>query len=146
MLAVMENLSLPSHPLVRRQALACGLLRAVVAVLAITLAGDSIAYGQTAAAPSAPKQSIQELGISKRVKVKELDGATVKGTITAVHEDSFLLIPKSGGPPVAISFSQVATVKRDSMPTALKAVIWTLVIFVAFVFIGSAIYAHETGW
>jgi hypothetical protein len=111
---------------VSRQASACGLFRAVVAVLTLTFAGSGIAYGQAASA-NATKQKLMELGISKHIKVKEQDGSTVKGTLTAVNDDSFQIIPKDGGAPLAIAYSQVVKVARDGMPKAVKVAIWTVV-------------------
>jgi hypothetical protein len=112
--------------IVRRQASACGLLRAIVAVLTLVIVGNTIAYGQTPAGTNATKQKLQELGISKHIKVKELDGSTVKGTLTAVNDDSFQLIPKDGASPVVIAYSQVAKVARTGMPKAVKIVLWVI--------------------
>ena len=120
--------------IVRRQASACGLLRAVVAVLTLVLVGNSIAYGQGVASTNATKQKLLEQGISKRIKIKEVDGTTVKGTLTAVNDDSFQIIPKDGGAPVAIDYSNVMNVARDGMPKALKvSLIVFSVVAVAFI-------------
>jgi hypothetical protein len=122
----MKSFSLPPVAIVRRQALACGLLRVLVAVLTLALVGNSIAYAQGPATPNATKQELLQQGISKHIKVKEVDGTTVKGTLTAVNDDSFQIIPKDGGPPLSIAFSQVVKVTRTGMPTAVKAVLWTV--------------------
>jgi hypothetical protein len=139
----MQNLRFPSRPLVRRLASAGGLLRAVVAVLAVTLVGNSIAYGQTAASPSAPKQSVAQLGVSKRVNVKELDGTRLKGTISAVNEDSFLLIPKDGGAAVAISYSQVDTVKHDGLSKGAIIAIYVVVGLAIVITVGAIIVSRQ---
>jgi hypothetical protein len=83
-----------------------------------------------------------ELGISKHVKVKEQDGSTVRGTLSAVNEDSFLLIPKDGGAPFAVPYSQVVKVAHDGMPKAVKVAIWSVVIFLVTAIVFAAIYTH----
>jgi hypothetical protein len=142
-MAFMQNLRFPSRTLVGRQASACGLLRGVIAVLAITLVGNSIAYGQTAAAPNATKQNVEKLGVSKRVKVKELDGTKLRGTISAVNEDSFLLIPKDGGAAVAINYSQVATVKHDGLSRGTIIAIYVVVGLAIVIAVGAVIVGEE---
>ena len=132
--------------IVRRQASACGLLRALaVAVLTLTLVGNSIAYGQGPASTDTTKQSLRDLGISKHVKVKEVDGSTVKGTLTAVNDDSFQIIPKDGGAPVAINYSQVVKVKRDGMPTAVKVTIIAVVVTIVVVVTIALVYLNSKG-
>jgi len=136
----MKNVRLTTAAIVRRQAPACGLLRAIVAVISLTLVGNSIAYGQAAASTNTTKQKLLEQGISKHIKVKEVDGTTVKGTLTSVNDDSFHIIPKDGGAPVAINYSQVVMVKHDGMPTAVKVLIWVVVgLVVAAIVLGSVI-------
>jgi hypothetical protein len=139
----MQTFRFTSPALVRRQASACGLLRAFVAVLAVSLIGNSIAYGQTAAAPAAPKQKLQGLEISKHVKVRETDGSTVKGTVMAVNEDNFLLVPKEGGATIAIKYSQVVKVQSDGMPVAVKVVLWTITVGIGVIILGTFLAFHH---
>jgi hypothetical protein len=126
-MTVMQSSRLSSRPLVGRLASAGGLLRVVIAVLSITLVGNSIAYGQTAAAPNVTKQKLLEIGISNRLKVKEADGTTLKGTLSAVNEDSFLIIPKDGGAAVTILYTQAGSVARDGLSKGTKIAIWIVV-------------------
>jgi hypothetical protein len=129
--------------IVRRQAPACGLLRALVAVLTIVLVGNSIAYGQTPASPNATKQTLLELGISKHVKVKEVDGTTVKGTLTSVDADSFQVIPGDGASPIVIAYSQVVKIVRGGVPLAVKVVLWTIVGGIVILILGSILAFHH---
>jgi len=131
--------------IVRRQAQACGLLRVLVVVLTVTLVGNSIAYGQAPVSPSATKQELLEQGISKHIKVKEVDGTTVKGTLTAVNDDSFQIIPKDGGAPVTINYSQVVKVKRDGMPTGVKVTIIAVAVTIVVVVTIALVYLHNKG-
>jgi hypothetical protein len=111
----MQTSSFPTRTLVGRQASACGLLRAVVAVLTITFVGNSIAYGQDAAPPVVTNATLLKIGVSKQVKVKEANGTKVKGTVAAINDDSFLVSPKDGGAAITIPYAQAGEVERSGL-------------------------------
>ena len=51
-----------------------------------------------------------------------------------MNDDSFQIVPRDGGAPVAIDYSNVANVARDGMPKALKvSLIVFSVVAVAFI-------------
>ena len=70
------------------------------------------------------KQRIKERGVGEnaRVEVVLLDGTKLKGHISEVGEDSFVVA--NGGAPVRVTYSQVRRVKGRGLSTGGKVLMW----------------------
>ncbi|HUD21712.1 MAG TPA: hypothetical protein VMQ60_02610 [Acidobacteriaceae bacterium] len=102
------------------------IVRAIAAVLAVVLLGNSVAFAagapkvKTAMDPVKLKQTLTTRGIGKSVKVTELDGTTISGNLTAVLDDAFDVTLKKATQPVTISYSQVSKVGNGGLTTGAK--------------------------
>jgi len=103
------------------------LVRAIVAVLAVVLLGNSVALAAAGAPkvkiamdPVKLKQALTARGIGKSVKVTELDGTTVSGNLTAIRDDAFDITLKKATQPITISYSQVSKVGNGGLSTGAK--------------------------
>jgi hypothetical protein len=87
-------------------------IRPIAAVLATILTVNSIAL---AASPDPVNihNKILERGIGKGVKIKEADGTIVTGNLTAIHGDSFEVVPLNATQPVTIAYTQVSAVHNS---------------------------------
>jgi hypothetical protein len=82
-------------------------------LLSITLLCNSVAFA--AAKPADPvklKQTLTARGIGKDIKVKELDGTTVTGILTGIHDDSLDITPGKTAQAVTIQYAQVSAVNH----------------------------------
>jgi hypothetical protein len=77
---------------------------------------------------------IESRGLGKSIKVEEINGATVSGTIIAVDADSFQVKPKHGGQTVLVRNDEVRKVQNGGLRTSIKV---TIYIVVAFVLVGA---------
>jgi hypothetical protein len=96
-------------------------LRTISAGLSIMLVGNSVAFA--AGVPLDPvtlKQTLTHRGIGKGIKVKELDGTTVSGTLTGIHDDSLEVAPGKTVQPVTIQYAQITSVHNTGMSTGAK--------------------------
>jgi ribosome maturation factor RimP len=77
----------------------------------LTLA-DAVAFAAAAApAPTAVKQQIDQFGIGAKVKLQLTDGKKLKGSISAIEDEAFLLTSKQQGSPQRVAYDQVAQLK-----------------------------------
>jgi len=102
------------------------IVRAIAAVLAVVLLGNSVALAagapkvKTAMDPIKLKQALTDRGLGKGIKVTELDGTTVVGNLTAIRDDAFDVTLKKATQPTTISYSQVSKVGNGGLSTGAK--------------------------
>jgi hypothetical protein len=107
---------------------ALSLVRTLAALLSITLLCNSVALA--APKPLDPvkiKLTLTQRGIGKSVKVKELDGTTVTGVLTGIHDDSLEVAPGKTAQSITIQYAQVTSVHNDGMSTGAKVGIGVLI-------------------
>ena len=81
------------------------------------------------------KAEVQRLGFGRRVKVKLQNGTKVRGRITALADDQFVVTDSDTGATARVAYADVAGIhKQREMPRALKGV-----------FIGIAVTAAVVG-
>jgi hypothetical protein len=100
------------------------ILRTLAVLLSITLLGNSIALAdEPAANPAQLKKILISRGIGKGIWVKEIDGKTVKGTLTGIHEDSLDITPKHATQNQTIAYTQISDVQQTGMTADSKILI-----------------------
>jgi hypothetical protein len=105
------------------------LFPALVVIVAIS---KSSAFGH--ALPSTPVpmsaaclyQELQSRGLGSDVKVTEVDGRVITGTLVEIEIDSFEVVPKHAVHAVRIPDSQVAELDHAGLPRVAKVVIGAL--------------------
>jgi hypothetical protein len=91
-------------------------LRGVAAVLALMLAGNSVAWAAgppRALDPAKLKQTLMRRGIGMGFKVREVDGTRVTGVLIAIHDDSFEITAKGTAQAVSIPYAEVSAIHAD---------------------------------
>jgi hypothetical protein len=92
--------------------------------LALVLALTATSLGETTKTvpiePTALHGKLVKRGIGKSVKVTQLDGTVVKGTLVSIDADSFAVTPKGATQPVHIANGQVAKFENGGISTATK--------------------------
>jgi sulfur transfer complex TusBCD TusB component (DsrH family) len=102
------------------------IVRAIASVLAVVLLGNSVAFAadapkvKTAMAPALLKQELTARGIGKGVKVKELDGTTIVGTLIVIQDDSFQITQNHAVQPMTIQDANVKSIRNSGLSTAAK--------------------------
>jgi hypothetical protein len=97
------------------------IVRAIASVLAVVLLGNSVAFAAgTALDPVKLKQKLTARGVGKSVKVTELDGTTVSGSLTAIRDEAFDVTLKKATQPTTISYSQVSKEGNGGLSTGAK--------------------------
>jgi hypothetical protein len=87
----------------------------------VFLLGNSVALAAgTALDPVKLKQALTDRGLGKGIKVTELDGATVSGSLAAIRDDAFDVTVKKATQPITISYSQVSKVGNSGLSTGAK--------------------------
>ena len=119
----MRNVSHRIFPLNVDSLRPLNIVRAIAAVVAVVLLGNSVAFAagapkvKTAMDPVKLKQALTARGIGKSVKVTELDGAIVNGNLTAIRDDALDVTVKKATQPITISYSQVSKVGNGGLST-----------------------------
>ena len=74
------------------------------------------------------KQQIDQFGVGAKVKIQLADGKKLKGSISAIEDEGFLLASKADGSPQRVAYDQVAqlklaklTYKAGGQPDAVEA-------------------------
>ncbi len=93
---------------------------ALVAIIATNSVGYASSNPATPIQPFALHEKLVERGLGKRVKVTEVDGTVIKGTLVAIDTDSFDVTPKDTTQPTRILNSQVHKFGSDGLPTGAK--------------------------
>jgi ribosome maturation factor RimP len=71
--------------------------------------GDAAVFGATASpGPAGVKQQIGQFGVGAKVKLQLADGKKLKGSISAIEDEAFLLTSKQEGSPQRVAYDQVA--------------------------------------
>jgi hypothetical protein len=97
------------------------IVRAIAAVLAVVLLGNSVAFAAVRVAdPVKLKESLRSRGIGKKVRVTEMDGTTVSGRLALIGDDTFQVAPNNGAPAATIAYSQVYKVRNGGMGVGAK--------------------------
>jgi biotin-(acetyl-CoA carboxylase) ligase len=85
------------------------------------------AQSRAQAAPASPERTraeVHRLGFGKRVKVKLHNGTKVRGRITGVSDDQFVVTGSEDGAVVQVAFSDVVRIRKQrEMPLVLKSVL-----------------------
>jgi hypothetical protein len=115
-----------TFPLDRSQVPFRHMIRAIAAVLAVVLAGNSVALAadapkaKTAMDPAKLKQTLTARGLGKGVKVTELDGTAVVGILTSIQDDGFQVAPKGSTQSVTIQDANVKAIHNSGLSTGAK--------------------------
>jgi hypothetical protein len=100
------------------------ILRPASLALVGVIVANSVCYASSNPAtpiqPFALHEKLVEQGLGKRVKVTEVDGTVIKGTLVAIDTDSFDVTPKDTTQPTRILNTQVHKFGRDGLPTGAK--------------------------
>ena len=89
------------------------LVIALVTCLLLLPLGD-VAASLNAAKPPNPtvaKQQVDQFGVGAKVKIQLADGKKLKGSISAIEDEGFLLVSKADGAPQRVAYDQVAQLK-----------------------------------
>jgi len=89
------------------------LVIALVTSLVLLPLGD-VAASLNAATPPNPavaKQQVDQFGVGAKVKIQLADGKKLKGSISAIEDEGFLLASKADGSPQRVAYDQVAQLK-----------------------------------
>ena len=96
------------------------IVRAVVAVLAVVLFGNSVALAAGVPMDAGKlKHALTARGVGKSVKVTELDGTLVSGNLAAIRDDGFDVAVK-GMQPMTIPYAEVSKVGNGGLSTGVK--------------------------
>jgi Mn2+/Fe2+ NRAMP family transporter len=79
---------------------------------------------------------IESRGLGKSIRVEEINGATVAGTILAVDADSFQVKPKHGGQIVLVRNDEVRKVQNGGLRTSIEV---TIIVVVTFILVGAIV-------
>ena len=100
------------------------LLRPIALTLVITITATS--SSQAAVKVSTPMdtatlhQKLTTRGIGKGVKITQMDGTIVKGTLVTIDADSFQVTPKNATQPTRVLNAQVTKFSNDGLSTGAK--------------------------
>lgn len=91
--------------------------KALVIVLVTSLLllplGDVAAWLEAATPPNPAlaKRQVDQFGVGAKVKIQLADGKKLKGSISAIEDEAFLLASKADGSPQRVAYDQVAQLK-----------------------------------
>lgn len=117
-------------------------LRTLTMVLIFAITTTSFGNAAVSAAPIDPAILHKKLlarGTGKGVKVTQIDGTVVKGTLAVIHKDSFQVVPKNATQATVVLNSQVTKFSNDGLSTGAKIAIGATVGVAAFMVIGGVI-------
>jgi hypothetical protein len=63
---------------------------------------------------------VRALGVSERIVLTDVNGKEIRGSIQAIGQDGFAVLPSGESTSVDIAFSQVRTVKKKGLGTGAK--------------------------
>jgi hypothetical protein len=102
------------------------LFRSVALILIAALFTSTTCAAKDTASPIRTAELHQKLvdhGIGKRVRVTQIDGVVVRGTLVSIGVDSFEVTPKDTTQPTRILNTQVHKFGSDGLPTGAKVAI-----------------------
>jgi hypothetical protein len=92
---------------------------ALIFAVTTTLFGNAAATDTPIDSADLQKKLVAR-GIGKGVKIAEVNGAVVKGTLVSIDADSFQITPKGATQPMRVSNTQVHKFSNDGLSTAGK--------------------------
>jgi len=98
--------------------------RRIALALMFLMTANTFAAAETL--PTAPMDHLTLVtrltarGRGKGIKITQLDGSIIKGTIVSIDPNSFQLEPKQAVQPIRIPYSQVAKLRNDGLSTGAK--------------------------
>jgi hypothetical protein len=97
-------------------------------VITVTVSASGHALPSTAAPMNAAclYQELRSRGLGSDVKVTEVDGTVITGTLVELEIDSFEVVPKNAVHPTRIADMQVAELDNAGLPRVAKVVIGAL--------------------
>jgi ribosome maturation factor RimP len=91
-----------------RRLLAAGL---AICLLHLSVAEAAMALPAASPNPTLIKQQVDRFGLGAKVKIQLADGKKLKGSISAIEDEGFLLASKADGAPRRVAYDQVAQLK-----------------------------------
>src|SRR5947209_7007708 len=122
-------------------------LSLVLGFLVVNLLCAVPAAGKTAADEKAAQAAKVKAGIARlgtgpqaRVEVKLRDGTRLKGYVSELGDDHFVLMDSKTGTPVAVVYAQVKQTKGNNLSTGVKIAIVVGIAFVALIILKRIFY------
>lgn len=86
------------------------------------------------ASPEETRAEVRKLGFGKRVKVKLQDGTKVRGRITGLADDQFIVTDSETGSTIRVAYANVASIGRQrEMPKIMKGAVYGIAVTAAVV-------------
>ena len=110
-----------------------------VLIINLTLGGSAFASAKVEKAAEKVKTSIVKLGTGKdaKVEVKLKDGTKLKGYVSQINENSFVVINEKTGVTTEVPYPNAKQVKGNNLSTGVKIAIGVGVIVVVLFLIGA---------
>jgi hypothetical protein len=99
------------------------LCQALVVSLAISASGRALSPAPAPMSAACLYQELQSRGLGSDIKVTEVDGTVITGTLVELELDSFEVVPKNGMHATRIPDTQVAEVDHAGLPRVAKVLI-----------------------
>jgi hypothetical protein len=99
------------------------LCQALVVSLAISASGRALSPTPAPMSASCLYQELQSRGLGSDIRVTEIDGTVITGTLVELELDSFEVVPKNGMHAMRIPDTQVAEVDHAGLPRVAKVLI-----------------------
>jgi hypothetical protein len=99
------------------------LCKALVVSLAISASGHALSPTPAPMSAGCLYQELQSRGLGSDIKVTEIDGTVITGTLVELELDSFEVVPKNGMHATRIPDAQVAEVDHAGLPRVAKVLI-----------------------
>ena len=119
-------------------------LTTVLSVLLINLSLSAVAFGETKDEKEAKfaekvKANVTKLGMGKdaRVEVKLKDGIKLKGYVSQINENSFVVMDEKTATPTEIPYPNAKQVKGNNLSTGVKIVIVVGIILIVAAVLGN---------
>ena len=118
-------------------------LTLTLALLILNLSLSSVAFAETKEEKEAKfagkvKTQITKLGTGTdaKVQVKLKDGTKLKGFVSQINENSYVVVDEKTGTPTEIPYPQTKQVKGNNLSTGVKIAIGVVVVLAVFLVIG----------
>jgi hypothetical protein len=120
-----------------------------ILILSLTISSVGMALSSTPAPMDTTTlhQKLHSRGIGSGIRVTEIDGTVVRGTLVELESDSFEVIPKKAVHPTQIKNREVAMLDNDGLPKRAKMAIGVVVgvaVVVSIVVLATAISFTHT--
>ena len=122
-------------------------LAVILAVLVINLSLSAVAFGETKEGKEGKfaekvKANVTKLGTGKdaRVEVKLKDGTKLKGYVSQINENSFVVMDEKTVTPTEVPYPQTKQIKGNNLSTGLKIAIGVGIALAVILIIGKLYY------